>query len=166
MTLLSYSKSTLTTAINYIAINYSLVRWVRVTYPGLKQVPRVVDSADSARPAAACTVQSHTRKKKDSKHSQPSHIQEKKNFKKKSSFIRGGGSRTCLRVLDSSVPQTPDGVETDAARAARDYSAGTQTRLWVPLGNGGATRNFLRLLITHVLRGDWMSACVGSSVCV
>lgn len=31
------------------------------TYTGFEEVPRVVDSADGARPPTACTVQSHTR---------------------------------------------------------------------------------------------------------
>lgn len=70
-----------------------------VTYPSLKQVPRVVDSADGACPAAACTVQSHTRKKK-TLNTHNLHKFRKK--KEKLNFIKGGGSHTCLRVLDSS----------------------------------------------------------------
>lgn len=71
---------------DYKAIDDSLVRCV--TYPSFKQVPRVVDSADSACPAAACTVQSHTRKKY-SKHTQPSKIQKKKKLQKEIKLHKG-----------------------------------------------------------------------------
>lgn len=101
------------------------------TYPSFEEVPCVVDSADSTRPPAPCTVQSqshrlnsveadtHTEtqthiyifiaKKNPSKHTPPSQIY---------IFCRRQITRTCV-CMYATTPPHADRMETEAARAER-----------------------------------------------
>lgn len=92
------------------------------TYPGFKEVPRVVDSADSARPPTACTVQSHTRfffYCKNIPNTNDLHKYRKNTFE----VPMARGVFACIRYH---LLKPPDGAETEAVRAARHYCGGTQ----------------------------------------